>query len=114
MGACTEKQVYKMEEKEQLEVLNNIKASLCELERFIHSIKTEDVHFRMSRYIFLINALKEISPYIKVMEVSGRQCDSDVSLLFDEVFKAVKENDRVCYGKAMGGLKEYFKQGQVK
>jgi hypothetical protein len=80
------------------EVLISIRNNLSKLEENIIKLRKEDVHYRMTRLMFLLNTLKDITPFIRVIEDSSSTLNlALVKDLFDEVFMSLWRNDRDNY-----------------
>ncbi len=107
MGACSTRQEVILSNKEQVEFLNQIKLLLNDLDVFVDNLKDEEVHYKMTRYLFILNAVKEIRPYLEIIE-SGRKCDQEVKELLYFILDAVKKNNRKDYNKGVRDLKDYF------
>ena len=110
MGGCNTKQEdIVLSEKDQVEFLNIIKSSLNELDEYTNKLREDEVNYKMERYIFILNCLKEINPILEQLQ-KGRQCEMKIKLAIEEIFNTVKLNDRNKYNIAIVKLKEYFKE----
>ncbi len=95
------------------DVLTIVRLKLKELENEIINLRKEDVHFRMTRLIFLLNCINELIPIIKDIEDGN---DLEYFMLrdcFDEVFDGINLNDRKKYARHYSELKRILTEGYI-
>lgn len=107
---CASKEEIILSDQEQVEFLNLLSSSFNKLESYSEKIKDSEVNTKMIQYMFILNCLKEITPFLEALE-KGRKCEGGLKIIFDEIFTAVKNNDRETYDSKILKLKEYFKEG---
>ena len=78
------------------EILLEIRNQFAKIETYIYKLRNEDVHYRMTKMIFMLNAIKELTPVIKTLEESDDNYQYDVlkdkfNLLFENLWKGNKE-----------------------
>ena len=78
------------------EILLEIRKQFEKIESYIYKLRNEDVHYKMTKMIFMLNAIKELTPVIKTLEESDDNYQYDVlkdkfNLLFENLWKGNKE-----------------------
>ncbi len=97
------------------EVVQNIYAKLKKVEESIEKIRKEDVHYRMPRLMFMLNFLKEINPYLTMLEQSQENLDLEkIQEYFNELFEFLWKNDRDQFYYSIMKLSEYIKTNKEK
>ena len=109
MGVCNTKEEVVLTDKEQVEFLNQLRLSFNELEFYVENLKDQEVNYKMIRLIFILNFMKEVSPFLDQLE-KGRKCEANVKELLMSAIASVKQNDRANYNKQLVDLKNYFKE----
>ena len=109
MGVCSSRQEIVLSDKEQVEFMNQIKVLLSDMDSYINQLKEQEVNYKMSRMIFILNCIKEINPFIEIME-TGRKCDPAIKDLIVFILNSVKENDRKKYNSGIFELKKAFNE----
>ncbi len=109
MGICNEKpEEIILSDKDQVEFLSIVKSMMSELETFVDKISVEEINYKMSLYLFILNCLRDITPYLDQLE-KGRKCENGVKISLEEIFASIKENNRDKYYNSLLKLKYYFK-----
>lgn len=108
MGICFERPVnILLSEKDQIDFIKSISNLISELESQIDKINEEDPNTKMEKFIFILNCIKELSPFLNQIE-KGRKCEERIKLLFENIFSSIKENNRNKYYSNLYALKSYF------
>lgn len=96
------------------EVLFMIRNNLKDLEEYIVKLRKEDVHYKMTRLIFMLNCIKDLVPLIKKIEDSSDHFNfSSLKTKFEEVFRAIWRNDREKCVNSILDIEEFFKINQI-
>lgn len=107
MGTCGVKELTILSNKEQVEFIRQINLILNDLDTTVENLKEEEVHYKMIRYLFILNCVKDINQYIELIE-SGKKCFPEVKDLLVNILESVKDNNRSSYNKHMSDMKELF------
>lgn len=110
MGICNEKpEEVILSDKDQVEFLNIIKSMMSELDAFVDKLNDDEINHKMTLYFFILNCLKDITPYLDQLE-KGRKCENGVKVSLEEIFQSIKENNRDKYYNSLLKLKYFFKE----
>lgn len=93
------------------ELLRAIRFNLHQMEEYIKKIKKEDVHYKMTKLLFLLNSTRHIIPFIKKIEESDEKSNYDYILIgkyFDDAFMSVWKNDRDQFDKDFLTITQIF------
>jgi hypothetical protein len=117
MGGCATHEIdlgEKAPESKKDEVLLDIRNNLKKLEDYVIELRKEDTHYRTTKLIFMLNAIKEMSPLIRQIEDSSDSWDFyPIKPKFEEVFLSVERNDRDKCKNAIMDIREYFKNNKI-
>ena len=113
MGNCNRPQLDPAEEYEnaRVELLKMLKLNLNLIEENTQKVKKEDVHYKMKKFIFWLNLLQQINPYIKILEDEKTNKNLDLEKIknvFDEIFGNLWTNDRNKFYSQISNLKDSF------
>jgi hypothetical protein len=115
MGSCNSDQseVIIKDKGNKSDTLEFVKLNLTQIEEDIIRVRKEDVHYRMTRLIFLFNVMNDISPLIKTIEESSDFDYLCIKDLFEEVFDKVNNNDKDKYKKCYNDLKKCINENKA-
>lgn len=108
MGICASKQEISISEKEQIEFIYSLTNSFQSLESYAIKLnKEEDIKLKMKKYLFFLNSLNEIRPYLRHLQ-NGRHCDGEVKSTLEKIFNSIEEYDQERFFSLFKRFKEYF------
>jgi len=113
MGNCNKHEIEPEVEYEsnRVELLKSIKNNLNAFEENIQKVKKEDIHYKMKKFIFWLNLLQQINPYIKILEDDTKNKNLNLEKIkksFDEIFQNLWSNERNKFYANLDCLKESF------
>jgi hypothetical protein len=116
MGNCAShetdslvQETYKKEDVQlRVDLMTTIEKHLKDLEVLIQDLHKEDVHFRMTRLIFIMNATQKLAPLIKKVEESHGADLQAVKQHFDNAFNSIPTNDRDKFQKSYENIQDFF------
>lgn len=78
------------------EILLNIRNQFSKMESYIYKLRNEDVHYRMTKLIFMLNAINQLNPVIKALEESVDNFNYEplekiLNTLFENMWKGNKD-----------------------
>jgi hypothetical protein len=96
MGACGShgENLNDSSKTEKEDLLQSIRTNLKLMDEYIQKLRKEDVHYRMTKLIFMLNSIKEILPFIRNIEDSNSSNDfNPVKIKFEEIFSSIWRYD---------------------
>lgn len=107
MGGCNSQHSDSLKDMgNKPDTLFYIRKNLNELEENIVKLRKEDVHYRMTRLMFLLNVMKDLTPLIRIIENNNDNLDyNSITSSFNDIFISVWKNDKNEYYSSLIHLK---------
>lgn len=108
MGTCGQKRIFYVSTDEHLEYINIIKGVINELEEYVISICNTEPNYKMSRYLLILNCIKQIKPILDLIEKGKIIYNEEVKQSLENLFFYLKEYNKAKYEECLLKFKQYF------
>jgi hypothetical protein len=119
MGNCDTHQeiIYLNEEaprNKKEEILLEIRNEFRKIEETIYRLRNEDVHYRMTKLIFMMNVIKELNPIIHVLENNKEKHDyQPLQEKIRELFTVFWKGEKDLFYHILFDINEFFVKNNI-
>jgi hypothetical protein len=90
-------------------ILTSIKSNLLEIEEYLRTVQKEDVYYKNIKLPLLLNAINDLTPYIKHLENAPDNIETfNLKEYFDNVFSSIWKYDKESYQSNLEQIKNFF------
>lgn len=96
------------------EILLNIRNQFKKMENYIYILRNEDVHYRMTKLISMLNSINQLNPIIKVLEESVDDFNYEpLEKILNNLFENMWKGNKDAFYDNVIEANEFFRQNNI-